>query len=91
MHEQLAQRVNGGRPEESLRLLSSAVEHAKEAIMITDAELDWPGPKIIFVNPAYSRMTGYTAEESLGKTPRILHGQNGAAPPAAQPRPGRNV
>jgi PAS domain S-box-containing protein len=74
MHEQLAQRVNGGRPEESLRLLSSAVEHAKEAIMITDAELDWPGPKIIFVNPAYSRMTGYTAEESLGKTPRILQG-----------------
>ncbi len=62
------------RPEEALRLLSSAVEYAKEAIMITDAELDWPGPRIVFVNPAYSRMTGYTAEESLGKTPRMLQG-----------------
>ena len=62
------------RPEEALRLLSSAVEHAKEAIMITDAELDFPGPRIVFVNPAYSRLTGYSAEESLGKTPRMLQG-----------------
>ena len=42
--------------------------------MITEAALDWPGPKIVFVNPAFSRMTGYTAAESLGKTPRMLQG-----------------
>ncbi|HEX3989479.1 MAG TPA: PAS domain S-box protein [Verrucomicrobiae bacterium] len=60
--------------EESLRLLGSAVEQCKEAIVITDAQLDLPGPKIVFVNPAFTRMTGYTAEEAIGKTPRILQG-----------------
>ena len=43
------------RAEESLRLLNSAVEQSKESIVITDAELDLPGPKIIFVNPAFTR------------------------------------
>ncbi len=60
--------------EESLRLLGSAVEQSKESIMITDAELDLPGPKIIFINPAFTQMTGYAAEEVIGKTPRILQG-----------------
>jgi len=62
------------RTEQSLRLLSSAVKQSKESIMITSAELDLPGPKIIFVNPAFTQMTGYTAAEVLGQTPRILHG-----------------
>jgi len=62
------------RAEESLRLLGSAVEQSKESIVITDAQLDSPGPKIIFVNPAFTKMTGYSAEEAIGKTPRILHG-----------------
>jgi len=62
------------RVEESLRLLSSAVEQSKESILITDAELDLAGPKIIFVNPAFTQMTGYTAEEAIGKTPGILQG-----------------
>jgi two-component system cell cycle sensor histidine kinase/response regulator CckA len=62
------------RAEESLRLLSSAVEQSRESILITDAELDLPGPRIVFVNPAYTKMTGYTAEEIIGETPRILQG-----------------
>jgi PAS domain S-box-containing protein len=62
------------RAEESLRLLGSAVEQSKESIVITGAELDLPGPKIIFVNPAFTQMTGYTAAEAVGKTPRILQG-----------------
>jgi PAS domain S-box-containing protein len=61
--------------EEELRLLNSAVEQSKESILITDAELDLPGPKIIFVNPAFTQMTGYTAQEAIGKTPRILQGR----------------
>jgi two-component system cell cycle sensor histidine kinase/response regulator CckA len=60
--------------EESLRLLGSAVEQSKEPILITDAQLNLPGPAIVFVNPAFTQMTGYTAEEVIGKTPRILHG-----------------
>ena len=62
------------RTEQAVLLLSSAVEQSKEAIVITDAELNLPGPKIIFVNPAFTKMTGYTAEEAIGKTPRILQG-----------------
>ena len=59
---------------QSLRLLGTAVEQAMESVVITDAELDLPGPRILFVNPAFTRMTGYTAAEALGKTPRILQG-----------------
>jgi PAS domain S-box-containing protein len=69
-----AENTERKRAEESLRLLSSAVEQAKESILITDAELDLPGPRILFVNPAFTRMTGYSAEEAMGKTPRILQG-----------------
>ena len=62
------------RSEESLRLLESAVRHAGESIIITTAELDLPGPQILFVNPAFTRLTGYTVEEVIGRTPRILQG-----------------
>ena len=62
------------RAEESLRLLGSAVEQANESIIITDAELDRPGPRIVFVNPAFTRMTGYNAGEAIGQTPRMLQG-----------------
>lgn len=60
--------------EETLGLLSSAVQHAQETIVITSAELDYPGPKYVFVNPAFTEMTGYTVEELTDKTPRILQG-----------------
>jgi PAS domain S-box-containing protein len=71
----VAQDITGRRrAEESLRLLGSAVQQSKESIVVTDAELDLPGPRILFVNPAFTNMTGYTADEALGKTPRILQG-----------------
>jgi PAS domain S-box-containing protein len=47
---------------------------ATASILITDGNLDLPGPTILFVNPAFTRMTGYTEEEVIGKTPRILQG-----------------
>ena len=62
------------RAEASLRLLESAVAQTIESIMITDAQLDLPGPKIIFVNPAFTQMTGYPAAEAIGKTPKITQG-----------------
>jgi two-component system cell cycle sensor histidine kinase/response regulator CckA len=58
----------------SLRLLASAVEQSSDSIVITDTQLNLPGPRILFVNPAFTRITGYTAEEVLGKTPRLLQG-----------------
>jgi two-component system, cell cycle sensor histidine kinase and response regulator CckA len=62
------------RAEETLRLLNSAVLQSREAVLITDAQLTLPGPRVVFVNPAFTKMTGYTAEEIIGKTPRILQG-----------------
>ena len=62
------------RAAESLRLLQAAVQQSSESVIITTADVDLPGPEIIFVNPAFTEVTGYTAEEAIGKTPRILQG-----------------
>ena len=60
--------------EQMLRLLDAAVQQAKEAILITSANLVAPGPEVIFINPAFTEMTGYSRSDILGKTPRILQG-----------------
>jgi PAS domain S-box-containing protein len=58
-----------------LKTLMRAVERSNDVILITEAEpLDEPGPRVVYVNPAFERMTGYAAEEILGKTPRMLQG-----------------
>ncbi|MCA9157328.1 MAG: PAS domain S-box protein, partial [Planctomycetales bacterium] len=60
---------------EKLRLLSEAVAHLGEGVMITGDDLDWPGPKIVFVNEAMCQMAGYTADELIGRAPRKLQGE----------------
>lgn len=62
--------------QQHLHLLEAAVEHARDAVIITDAVLDSPGPQIVFINPAFTQLTGWEAEEVLGKTPRILQGED---------------
>ena len=58
-----------------LQLLEPLLIHAKDAILITEAEpVDLPGPRIVFSNAAFTETTGYTSHEVLGKTPRILQG-----------------
>jgi PAS domain S-box-containing protein len=60
---------------DQLRLIKSVFTNAHDSIVITEAEpIEWPGPKIIYVNPAFTNTTGYTPEEVIGKTPRILQG-----------------
>src|SRR4029079_18037250 len=57
------------------RLFHSVVEHAREAIMITEADpIDPPGPRIQYVNEAFTQMTSYTPKDVLGLTPRVLQG-----------------
>ena len=61
--------------EQQLKLMESVITNASDAILITEAEpFEEPGPKIIYVNEAFTRMTGYTADEVIGKSPRILQG-----------------
>lgn len=54
----------------------SVLDQADDVVIITEIEpLDEPfGPKIVYVNHAFTKLTGYTEEEILGKTPRVLQG-----------------
>jgi len=53
--------------EKQLQLQTTALESAANAIVLTD-----PPGNIIWVNAAFTTMTGYTADEALGQNPRIL-------------------
>ncbi len=60
---------------EQLRLLQSVVINTNDAVIITEAEpIDSAGPRILYVNQAFTAVTGYQPYEVLGKTPRILQG-----------------
>ena len=58
----------------SLALLRVAVEAVVDAVLVTSPELDPPGPVIEYVNPAFTTMTGYAADEAVGRSPRFLQG-----------------
>jgi PAS domain S-box-containing protein len=53
-----------------LRLLESAIQQANDSIVITAAGLA-SGSKVVFVNPAFTKMTGYSAEEVM-RNPAII-------------------
>lgn len=57
-------------------LLSEAISHLSEGIMITEGDLAWPMPDIVYVNEAMCEITGYRAEELIGETPAILLGSD---------------
>jgi PAS domain S-box-containing protein len=58
-----------------LTLLESVIVNANDAVLITEAEpVELPGPHIVYVNDAFTRMMGYERHEVIGKTPRILQG-----------------
>jgi len=50
------------------------IAQARSGVLITDAEIDWPGPRIVYANPAFSEITGYEFSEILGYSPRFLQG-----------------
>lgn len=61
-------------PHDLLQLQVMAVAAAANAIVITDCD-----GVIVSVNPAFTRLTGFTAEEAIGRTPAIL--KSGAQAP----------
>ncbi|MDT8318043.1 MAG: PAS domain S-box protein [bacterium] len=60
--------------EDEMRKLSSAVKQSPASIIITDIE-----GNIEYVNPKFTKTTGYTYEEAIGRNPRIL--KSGEHPP----------
>ena len=50
-------------------------EHSYNAIIITTTYLNDEHPKILYANQAFLKMTGYSVEEIINKTPRILQGE----------------
>ena len=62
------------RAEEQMNLQFSALTAAANTIVITDRD-----GKIEWVNPAFTKLTGYSADEAIGRTPRIL--KSGRHPP----------
>lgn len=59
---------------ERLKLLERAISSDYDSILITTLDLEEPGPEIVYVNDGFTKMTGYTREEALGQTPRMLQG-----------------
>jgi PAS domain S-box-containing protein len=67
----VAEQVSGylarARLEETQRRLSTAVEQSAEAVLITDV-----AGTILYVNPAFERISGYSRAEAIGQNPRML-------------------
>ena len=49
------------------------VDAANDVIIVTKSDpIDPPGPEIVYVNKAFTDLTGYAPDEVMGKTPRLL-------------------
>ncbi|WP_019571758.1 PAS domain-containing sensor histidine kinase [Thioalkalivibrio sp. ALMg3] len=72
--------------QQELKLLRAAISRINDIVLITEAEpIEYPGPRIIFANEAFERRTGYTRDEAIGNTPRMLQG------PGTQPAELRRI
>lgn len=56
------------------RLLESVVIHATDAVLICTGNVEGSGQSIIYVNEAFTRMSGYNKYELIGASPRISQG-----------------
>jgi diguanylate cyclase (GGDEF)-like protein/PAS domain S-box-containing protein len=64
--------------EEALKLRDRAIESSINAIVITDSTL--PDDPVVYVNPAFERMTGYSPAETLGRNCSFLVGLDHSQP-----------
>lgn len=63
------------RAQQHLMLLEGSIARLNDIVIITEAApFRAPGPRIVFVNEAFERRTGYTQEEVIGQSPRFLQG-----------------
>ena len=57
--------------DESLKLLKTLADNSFDSLLVTDASKN---NKILYANNAFKKLTGYSPNEVIGKTPRILQG-----------------
>lgn len=57
-------------------IFENIVRNANDIIIVTDVPGDGGDPKIVYVNEAFTRLTGYQPDEAIGKNPRFLQGPN---------------
>jgi len=55
------------RTEQQIRLLSRSVEQSPVSVLITDLD-----GRILYVNPKFTEVTGYSGEEAIGENPSLL-------------------
>lgn len=61
--------------QQQMRLLQAAVSQLDDIVVITEAATaESPTPGIVFVNDAFVRKTGYSAEEIHGRSPQVMRG-----------------
>ena len=66
----------------NLSMFESVVVNVRDAVMVTKSHpITAPeGPEIVYVNRAFTTMTGYSVDEVIGKTPRFLQSKNSESP-----------
>lgn len=58
----------------ALDFIRSFAKSLRDTVIVTTADLEFPGPKILYVNPTFTHVTRYSLKDVVGKTPRILQG-----------------
>ena len=70
----LRDRTEARHAEEELRLKDRALSASANGIVITDPNL--PDNPVVYANPAFTRMTGYSSGEAVGRNCRFLQGDD---------------
>lgn len=61
-------------------LMGSVVHNTNDAVLITRTEpTEAPGPPVIYANPAFEKLTGYSSDEVCGQPPLLLRSEHSSS------------